>query len=52
MRLAGTFVPVAGIGVLTLDPMQVGVHPGASFIILTLGQPVCLLPIVFCLMPQ
>ena len=52
MRLAGTFVPVAGVGVLTLDSMQVSVHPGASFIILTVGLPVYLLAIVLCLMPQ
>src|SRR5579859_3309687 len=27
-RLAGPAVPVAGIGQIALDPMQIGMHPG------------------------
>ncbi len=32
--------------------MQIGVHPRASFIILGLSQPVRLMPIALCLVPQ
>ncbi len=52
MGFTGTAVPVAGIGVVALDPMQIGVHPRASFIILSLSQPVRLMPIALCLVPQ
>ena len=52
MRFTGTAVPVTGIAVVALDPMQIGVHPRASLIILSLSQPVRLMPIALCLVPQ
>ena len=52
MEFTGTAIPGAGIGVVALDPMQIGVHPRASFIILSLSQPVRLMPIALCLVPQ
>ncbi len=52
MRFTGTAVPVTGIVIVALDPMQIGVHPSASFIILSLSQPVRLMPIALCLVPQ
>ncbi len=33
MGFTGTAIPDDGIGVVALDPMQIGVHPRASFII-------------------
>ena len=52
MGFTGTAVPVAGIVVVALDSVQIGVHPRASFIILSLSEPVRLMPIALCLMPQ
>ena len=52
MGFTGTAVPVAGIVVVALDPMQIGVHPRARLIILSLSQPVRLMPIALCLVPQ
>ena len=43
---------MAGIVVVALDPMQIGVHPRARFIILSLSQPVRLMPIALCLVSQ
>ncbi len=47
MRLAGTAVPVAGVGGIALDPVQVGMHPGARRVLLGLGQAVGLVPVAF-----
>ena len=52
MGFTGTAVPVTGIDVVALDAMQIGVHPRARFIILSLSQPVRLMPIALCLVPQ
>ena len=52
MRFTSTAVPEAGIAVVALDPMQIGVHPRASLIILSLSQPVRLMPVALCLVPQ
>ena len=52
MWFTGTAVPVAGIVVVAFDPMQIGVHPRARIIILSLSKPVRLMPIALCLVPQ
>ena len=52
MGFTGTAVPVAGIADVALDSVQKGVHPRANLIILSLSQPVRLMPVALCLVPQ
>src|SRR5437763_3632965 len=50
--LAGTAVPAAGIALVALDPMQIGMRPGALLVMRILAAAMRLVPITLGLPPQ
>jgi hypothetical protein len=51
-RLAGAPIPVPGVRKIALDPVQIGMHPGAIGIVLVLREAMRRIPIAFGLMPH
>src|ERR1041384_7763864 len=50
--LTGGPVPVAGIGQIAFDAMQVGMHPGGLAALIVLHDLVCLVPVTLGGPPQ
>src|SRR4029077_3679996 len=51
-RLAGAAVPALGIALVALDPVQVGMRPGALFVMRILAAAMRLVPVALGLPPQ